>query len=35
MSIAMVAVLLRIDIEHHLYTTQPRALQPNPSEVPR
>jgi cell division protein FtsW len=28
MSIVMVAVLLRIDIEHHLYTTQPRVLQP-------
>jgi cell division protein FtsW len=28
MSIVMVAVLLRIDIEHHLYTTQPRTLQP-------
>lgn len=31
MSIAMVAVLLRIDIEHHLYTTQPRTLQPRSS----
>jgi cell division protein FtsW len=31
MSMVMVAVLLRIDIEHHLYTTQPRALQPRPA----
>ena len=35
MSIAMVAVLLRIDIEHHLYTTQPRTVQPNSREVSR
>ncbi len=35
MSIAMVAVLLRIDIEHHLYTNQPRALQGTAQEVPR
>ena len=34
-SIAMVAVLLRIDIEHHLYTTQPRTVQPNSREVSR
>ena len=35
MSIAMVAVLLRIDIEHHLYTTRPRTVQPNSREVSR
>jgi len=28
MSMVMVAILLRIDIEHHLYTTQPRPSQP-------
>ena len=28
MSMVMVAILLRIDIEHHLYTTQPRPAQP-------
>ena len=28
MSFVMVAILLRIDIEHHLYTTQPRTMAP-------
>ncbi len=28
MCMVMVAILLRIDIEHHLYTTQPRAMPP-------
>ncbi|HTQ99631.1 MAG TPA: putative lipid II flippase FtsW [Candidatus Acidoferrum sp.] len=36
MSIVMVAILLRIDIEHHLYTNQPRAAgQVRNPEVPR